>query len=348
MPTKKERNGRKRITIKDIAERCGVTANTVSRVLRGDEGISEATAGKIREAAAQMGYVRNNFASTMRSGKSRLISVIVDDIQNPHYATLVNRIDSILKEKGYDVMTLCTQGDREKSFNMANLSISNLVDGTLYFPDSDEAYIAELFRKNNVPVIMIDRVIPGVQADVVRADDYQGGEVAAEYLLSAGHKKFAYIGGPGGNGAQPLRQKGFTDTLLRHGIQERDIRVIDGGSIYPVLNSLKLFEVLQPLDYTGVFVFNDQIAYHVMNVLRSNGYNIPQDISIIGFDHIRGSLSYLLPLTSLACDQKTDLAEHAVSLLLRRIEEPAIPFISEVLPVKLYEPESTVKRAKDN
>lgn len=346
MGLKKEEKGKRRVTIKDVAERCGVTANTVSRVLRGDAGISDTTARKVREAAAQIGYVRNNFASTMRTGRSHLISIIVDDVQNPHYATLIDRVDVILKEKGYDVITLCTQANKDNSYNMANLSISNLVDGTLYFPDSDEAYIAELFRKNNIPIIMVDRDIPGVQADVVRADDYQGGEDAAEYLLSAGHKKFAYIGGPSGNGAQPLRQKGYVDTLLRHGIKEENIKIFEGNKIYPVLNSEHLFEVLQPLDYTGVFVFNDQIAYHVMNILRNNGYEIPQDISIIGFDHIRGSLSYLLPLTSLACDQTADLAERAVSLLLRRIEEPDIPYVSEVLPVTLYEPESTVKREK--
>ena len=348
MGMKKEENGKRRVTIKDIAERCGVTANTVSRVLRGDTGISDATARKVREAAAQIGYVRNNFASTMRTGRSRLISIIVDDVQNPHYATLINRVDVLLKEKGYDVITLCTQANKDNSYNMANLSISNLVDGTLYFPDSDEAYIAELFRKNNIPIIMIDRDIPGVQADVVRVDDYQGGKLAAEYLLAAGHRKFAYIGGPSGNGAQPLRQKGYTDALLRHGVKEEDIKIFEGSKIYPVLNSEHLFEVLQPLGYTGVFVFNDEIAYLVMNVFRNNGYEVPQDLSIIGFDHIRGSLSYLQPLTSLACGQRMDLAERTVSLLLRRIEEPDAPFISEVLPVKLYEPESTVKREKNS
>lgn len=83
--------GSKRVTIKDIAQRCGVTANTVSRALRGDTRISEATLKKVQQMAQEMGYIRNNLAAAMRSGRSNLISIIVDDIENPHYATLVTR-----------------------------------------------------------------------------------------------------------------------------------------------------------------------------------------------------------------------------------------------------------------
>ena len=93
-------------------------------------------------------------------------------------------------------MTLCTQGRLDKRQSMANLSVSNSVDGILYFPDSNDADIANKIMKNRVPLVLIDRVITGVSADVVRCDDYQGGVLAAEHLLNLGHRKFVYIGGP--------------------------------------------------------------------------------------------------------------------------------------------------------
>lgn len=329
----------KRITIKDIAQKCGVTANTVSRVMRNDSGISEATVMKVRKTAEEMGYIRNNLAATMRSGNSRLISIIVDDIQNPHYATLINKMDNRLKKEGYDTMILCTYTSPTESLDMAKLSISHCVDGILYFPDSNSANIADLLKKNHVPVILIDRSINGVEADVVRADDYQGGCLAARHLLSKGHRKFIYIGGPEDNGAQPLRQSGYTDTLIQAGIDPSDINVVKAITAYPIFDPETLSE---SANHTGIFVFNDELAYGIMNALQSAGYKVPEEVSVIGFDYIRGALPYLLPLTSLGCRQEGLIAEKAVSLLLRRIKEPSSAFVSEILPVILHEPESTV------
>ena len=101
---------RNRVTIKDIALQCNVTANTVSRALRDDRKISEATIQKIKKTALEMGYVRNNMASAMRSGSSHLISIIVDDLPNPHYSVLIDKIDDLLKKNGYDIMILCSHG----------------------------------------------------------------------------------------------------------------------------------------------------------------------------------------------------------------------------------------------
>lgn len=333
----------RRVTIKDIAERCGVTANTVSRVLRNDSRISEATAKRVCQAADEMGYIRNSFAAAMRSGSSKLISIIVDDIQNPHYATLINTVDLLLKEKGYDTMTLCTYGDPKSELSMANRSVANLVNGVLYFPESNDMGSAKLIQQNQIPLVLIDREIRGIQADVVRLNDYQGAETAAEYLYACGHRRFAYLSGPAGNGAQPLRQGGFVDALARHGIDAEDIRILDMDIIYRTVQSKAIVQAIGPLDYTAVFAFNDQRAYHVMNALRDNGYRVPEDISVIGFDHIRASLPYLPPLSSVSSACARMLAEKSVSLLLRRIEDSNAEFVTEIIPAVLHEEESTVR-----
>ncbi|HIV92680.1 MAG TPA: LacI family transcriptional regulator [Candidatus Eisenbergiella stercoravium] len=333
-----------RVTIKDIALKCNVTANTVSRALRDDRKISEATIQKIKKTAQEMGYVRNNMASAMRSGSSHLISIIVDDLPNPHYSTLIDKIDSLLKKNGYDIMILCSHGKIEESLKMANLSISNLVNGIIYFPDSNDRNVSERIKKNHIPLVLVDRAVSGIETDVVRVDDYQGGVLAAECMYMAGHRKFLYICGPEGNGAQPLRQQGFLDTLSEYGIGPSEIRIIRGDQIYPMRDSAELFKLLQPIRYTGIFSFNDQIAYYVMNALLAYGYRVPDDISMIGFDHIRCGMPYLRPLSSVGCENAGELAERIVELLLRRIDNPEYEFVSEILPVMLYEAESTVKK----
>ena len=338
-----QRNGN-RVTIKDIALQCNVTANTVSRALRDDRKISEATIQKIKKTALEMGYVRNNMASAMRSGSSHLISIIVDDLPNPHYSVLIDKIDYLLKKNGYDIMIVCSHGKMEESLKMANVSISNLVNGIIYFPDSNDRSVTERIKKNHIPLVLVDRAVSGVETDVVRVDDYQGGALAAERMYMAGHRKFLYICGPEGNGAQPLRQQGFLDTLSGYGVDPSEIRMIRGDRIYPMPDSAELFQLLQPIRYTGIFSFNDQIAYSVMNALQDHGCRVPEDISMIGFDHIRTGMPCLRPLSSIGCENTVDPAERVVELLLRRIKNPEHAFVSEVLPVMLYEAESTVRK----
>lgn len=334
----------RRVTIKDIAERCGVTANTVSRALRGDTGISEATRAKVRQTAQEMGYIRNHLAATMRSGRSNLISIIVDDIGNPHYAALIDEMNAALKENGYRTMTLCTRTRPDEMLEMANLSIANYVDGILYFPCSDDTHAVKLIQKARIPLVLIDRAVEGAPADVVRFDDYQGGVLAAERLYEAGHRKFAYMCGPGRNGAQPFRRKGFVERLVQCGVKASDITVIEEEVISGAIRDKRFMDALLPVDYTGIFAFNDQIAYHAMNALREYGCRVPEDVSVIGFDHMRGFLHYLQPLTSIAGGQAAALARRSAALLMRRIQEPDAPFVSEILPVILHEGESTVAK----
>lgn len=334
----------KRVTIKDIAEKCGVTANTVSRALRNDTKISDATIKKVQQTAQEMGYIRNHLAATMRSGRSNLISIIVDDIENPHYATLIDKMNAALRENGYHTMTLCTRAKTEEMVDMAHLSIANYVDGVLYFPYSDDAYVVKMIQKARIPLVLIDRAVEGAPADVVRFDDYQGGVLAAECLYRAGHRTFAYMCGPERNGAQPYRRKGFLERLAQYGVKDSDIMVIEEERICAAIEKGCFMEALLPVAYTGIFAFNDQMAYHAMNALRLEGYRVPEDISIIGFDYMRGFLHYLQPLSSIAGVQAAELAKRSVALLMRRIQEPDAAFVTEILPVMLHEEKSTVAK----
>lgn len=122
-----------RITLKDVAEACSYTVNTVSRALRDDPRLPPATRTKIRQTAVTMGYIRNSLASTLRSGKSGNVAVIVNDIHNLHFCNMLSKMDVELRRAGYNMMVLCMQLDESLAEQMIHSAISQSVDGILFF-----------------------------------------------------------------------------------------------------------------------------------------------------------------------------------------------------------------------
>ena len=121
-----------RVTLKDVAEVCGYTANTVSRALRGDTKLPEATCEKIRRTAMELGYIRNSSASGLRSGRSGNIAVIVNDLHNLHFCDMLSKMDVELRRAGYNMMVLCMQLNEELGRQMIDTAISQSVDGILH------------------------------------------------------------------------------------------------------------------------------------------------------------------------------------------------------------------------
>ena len=153
-----------RVTLKDIALACGYSANTVSRALRDDAMLSESTREPIRETAKKMGYIPNTMASSLRSGRSRMIAVIVNDLHNQHYCDLINRMDAALRRENYTLMILCMQLDDSLAEKLIHAAISLSVDGILYFPCFGQQHYVEYMINNRVPFLLLDRRLDDVEA----------------------------------------------------------------------------------------------------------------------------------------------------------------------------------------
>ena len=138
------------------------------------------------------------------------------------------------------------------------------------------------------------------------------------------------------NSAQVDREAGFLKKLKEAGIPDSDIRVIGCGDMDSAIKNNAIMELLNPLDYTAILAFNDEIAYRIINTFRTAHVKIPKDISLMGFDHIRKYVPYHAPLTSIFCAQEYNIGEIAVDLLLERITNPDMPKQARVLPVKIY------------
>lgn len=328
-----------RVTLKDLAAACGYSANTVSRALRNDTRLPEETRNTIAKKAAQMGYIRNSLASTLRSGTSKTIAVIVNDINNPYYSNLLGEIDALLRQKNYNIMILCTQVNDELAQKMIHIAISQSVDGILFFPHNKVEHI-EYMRNSGVPFVLLDRWIKGVTADTARCDDVMGGRLVGEHLLQRGHKNIAYLAGPFVNSSQSDRQAGLMTAMKRAGLTENNLRVIPWQPDFQKPQPDYIYQLLKPYRYTAIVAYNDELAYYCMNDLHSHGISVPEDVSLISFDHIRRGHTYLPPLTSVTADS-LGVAEEAVRILLNRIEQNDLPPQVVVMPVRIYDEGTT-------
>ena len=328
-------NGSGRVTLKDIAQQCGYTANTVSRALRGDKKLPENTRLTIQRLAREMGYVPNSSARALRYGTSRTIAVIINDINNPYYANMLSQIDQLVKSRNYHTMILCTQLDEDLASTMIQLAISQMVDGILFFPFNNAQHIHEL-HASGIPFVLIDRWIPNVDADIARIDDFASGVAMTRHLLDLGHRRFLYMAGPFVNSSQVDRQNGIMEAMHAAGLDTSvHLRVLPWDSMPADPSPSDVIGLLRPFDYTAILAFNDVLAYHAMNALLNAGIRVPDDISLVGIDHIRWRNTYLPPLSSITVNGQS-VAHAAINLLFSRIDDPGLPFRHHVLPIRLH------------
>ena len=328
--------GPSRITLRDVASACGYTVNTVSRALRGDLRLPESTRTKITQAAVEMGYIRNSLASTLRSGKSGNIAVIVNDVRNFHFCNMLTVMDSELRKAGYNIMVLCMGLSEELGDHLIRSAISQSVDGILFFPYFNNRSHIETMRKNRVPFVLLDRRIRDVVADSVRCDDRQGGYLAGVHLTELGHRRYLFLSGENLSSSQIDRLDGFRQAMRENGIPEENVRVVPGGKVEAALAESRLRELLVPVDYTAIVSFRDEVSYPVMLELAELGAEIPRDVSIVSFDHLHGDIPYLPKLTGIFADGAS-VAANGVRLLLERIANPDAPPQEIVLPVRLFD-----------
>lgn len=331
---------RNRVTLKDVARRCGFSANTVSRAMRNDPKLSEVTRSKIQSIADEMGYIRNSLASTLRVGSGHMVAVIVNQVQNLHFSTLLSDMDMLLRNAGYNTMIMCMHIDETLATQMIRSALSHAVDGVLYFPYFKDKLNAELLAKNGTPFVLCDRWIDGVNADTVRCDDEQGGYLAGKHLTELGHRRITYIAGVDNNSSQLDRQHGVLRALSEADIAPDDVRILRWDETTEAISSGRLAELILPHDSTAIISFNDEVGYHILNMYRDNGVRVPEDVSIISFDHIMGGTPYLPKLTSIA-EAGRRIAPEAVSLLLERMGDYDMPVSNRVLPVRIFDEGTT-------
>lgn len=304
-----------RVTLKDIAKITGYTINTVSRALNNKPDIPRETSMKIQKAAREAGYIRNWMAGSLRTGRSNTIAVIVGDLSNPFFALVVSEIESAAAEFGYTVIVLCTHETQETEENAIRVAIGRQVDGILLCPCQHEGDTVRLLEDARVPNALLFRHFPGQDLDALICDEYRGGYLAAEHLISAGHKKLVFLSCYGHVSDIALRRLGFMDACEAYGIPPED------RLVYSHTEADKTARYLlekHEMGFTGVFGYCDMEAWKVITSVKGLGLRVPEDLSFIGYDNIQGKLGFSFSLCSIEMSLQK-ICQSSVRLLDEKI-----------------------------
>lgn len=303
------------ITSHDVARLAGVSQPTVSRALRGDHRVSEATRTRVREAADALGYVPSEAGRSLATRSTHCVGVVVTDLTNPFYPHLIGPLHDTLEQHGYRMMLFAERSEAAlETERLLDRSIDGVVLTTAVI---GSGLPAELTRRG-LPFVFLNRETGAGNADAAVVDNEAGGRLVAEELLRLGHTDIALIGGPAETTTGRDRELGFRIGLSEAGVglPRRRVRQgpFDHGTGYEGLLDL-MAENPRP---TAVFCGNDVIAIGAINAARRLGIDIPGDLTVIGFDDLPMASWESFDLTTVRHDLD-GMAKAAAGLLVDRL-----------------------------
>ena len=324
---------RSRVTVREVADDVGVSIATVSYVLNDRGSVSDEVRRKVRRAAAKLGYRQNRAARAMKIGRTDIIGLIIPNIENPFFATLVQSVLQEAQRRDHQVFVVDTEGSHESEIKAMRGLVAQGVDGVIVFPIDDSDL--DPIRALDVPVVVLDRENPNL--DLIQAEYRNGGRMIAEHLLELGHRRFGLLEAPQVVTSGRERSRGFIETLSEECVvawrlEER----------FAIELSDDARACLRRPDVTAIVCGNDQIAMAAVAYLQRCGNRVPEDVSVVGFDDIPFA-SLTSPTLTTVRMPTAAMGVEAVNLLIKRLR-PDVPTEARnriVLGVKLMKRGST-------
>ena len=309
---------RRKVTLKDIALATGYSVNTVSRALRDMDDISLETRRKIRQVQQQMGYINNTLASSLRRGYTNTIAVILGDISNPHFGIMMSEIEVQARSYGYASFLQSTNEDEGLERAAIESALNRSADGILLCPCQHSEDNIRYLQEQGIPFVLIGRRFDTLETDYVVCDDEMGGYLATMSLLRLGHRRILTLQGAGHISSARERLKGYRRAYAEMGVSVDEGLIREGFVIGE--NNEERYEQLyaQQHDFTAVFAFSDLIAWDFWRFLRKKGLRVPEDVSLVGFDHIQSRLSSPFDLTTIR-SYKRKMSTQAVDVLMQKL-----------------------------
>ncbi len=305
------------VTQRDLARAVGVSINTVSRALNGKPDIHPATKERILAAAERLGYRPNKLARGLRANKTGTIGVIVTDIANPYFSTLVKEIVKTAWPCGYSVVLQGTDEDYSKEREAVRLALAEQVEGVLLAPTQRGTETVDELKASGIPFVLMSRYFADVETDYVIMDDLRGGFLACQYLIQQGHSRIAVVNGPLHISSAVERYEGHKRGLAAYGVQLDESLVVPGALTMDdgYRAAQRLLRRKAP---TAIFAFSDFVAFGVLRALRERGIRVPADVAVVGFDDIPFASCLETPLTTVGGSKET-LGREATTLLINRL-----------------------------
>lgn len=308
------------ITMKDLADRLGVSSVTVSKALNDKEGVSTELKMKIKALAEEMGYRYNTAARSMKEGLSFNIGVIIPErftgFNQSFYLNVYQYISKVLEKYEYfGILHILNQEDEDQQ-NLPRIYLEQKVDGFILLGQMSKEYI-EKMRGIELPIVLMDFYDEDADIDSVITDNFYGAYELTNYLIRNGHKEIAYVGNLYSTSSIQDRFLGYYKSLLEHRLKIRDEFILNDRD-----ERGKYIEIELPEEMPTAFVCNcDQVAHNLISKLKKSGYQVPEEISVVGFDNDIYATICEPPLTTVEVDVE-EMARTAVKFIHEKIKNP--------------------------
>lgn len=307
------------VSVRDVAERAGVSLGTVSNVLNNPGKVAPATAQRVLAAIADLGFVRNDAARQLRAGSSRSIGLLVLDVRNPFFTDVARAAEERAQEEGLSVLVADSGEQLPRENAHLDLFEEQRVRGLLITPVGETTERLERLRSRGIPIVLVDRLADAGGFPSVSVDDVAGGRTAAEHLLAAGRRRLLFVGGPLGLGQVRDRLAGARAAVRE--VPGAGLEVLEVPSLTMtagVSAARRILEMDRRPD--AVFAANDLVALGLLQgVGMLGGLRVPEDVALVGYDDIEFAAAAAVPITSVR--QPRDLiGRRAVELLMAELD----------------------------
>ncbi|MDW8852548.1 LacI family DNA-binding transcriptional regulator [Flavobacterium sp. MMLR14_040] len=328
----------KKITIKDIATEAEVSISTVSFVINGKGekmGISGAVIKKVQEVAERLNYRPSMIATSLRTGKTRSIGLIVEDISNQFFADLARVIEDEAKNIDYRVFYCSTGDDDERSQELIHSLLQANVDGFIITPTKNLEESVELLIKLKKPVVLIDRYFPGQRVSHVAMDNYEASYSATKFLIKKGCKNIAVVNNTSEMIQMSLREDGCRDALKEVGIYKDSLVLHMEYHSYEQNRIAAVVEFFQKnKEIDAVIFLTNYMGLTGLQAFKDMGIKIPQDISVVSFDD-HDSFKLHTPTITVIEQPIKEIAVKSIQLLM-----------SQMTDMEAYKVEKSLKKGK--
>ncbi len=332
---------RRRVTLSQIAAELNVSTATVSLALRNNPAVSAETRQRVRERATELGYIYNRQAASLRTARTNIIGVVVNDVINPYFAEVFRAVEDELEREGVTILICNHRDDLERQQKFVEVLQQQNADGLVICPSlGTTADDIEKIALSGTPVTLICRDVEGATAPIVRGDDFKGVHDLTRHLISLGHTNIAMIGGRRKTSSGRDRHEGFMTAM-----REAGLSVAADADIPEIMTSaegkaaVERLLLLEPRP-TAIVCFNDLLAIGVMSGLYRNKLKPGIDIAVTGFDDVEGSETWTPALTTVR-NGSDEIGRQAAMAIIAQVNDKPLPFTRLLIPPKLEIRESS-------
>lgn len=337
-----------KIRLEDVAAQLGISVSTVSRSLAGHPSISNETRGAVQAAAAALGYRVPTQGRRPRKSATKLIGVVVGALHNRFMTLLLTYLHDALQEFGYEITLVIDSLNDSESLLAFRPLIDGYLDGLIFAAATLDSPIVAEMQRRGIPLVLVVRSVDNVKVDTVEVDNVQAGAVAAEHLYQLGHRRIRLIMGPQNTSTSRDRAHGAMRWLMDQGLTPESVSLVWGDYTTDSGYSHTIAMLNESHPATAIVAGNDTIALGVLEAAKRRGINVPEQLSIIGFDDIPLAGSPLIGLTSIRQPVEA-MARTAARRLVERIRTGGVAApVHDILPIQLVRRDSTGKNDPNN